>query len=134
VFFCSVLINWQTRFVFGLATGRLQIHSDQTLVGEKSMKKLSMGIMLSGMLFIQIGCSEEAPVAAPVTPDPAEMMEHAAESMHDAADHAEHAADKAGEAIEGAADKAGEAIDGAADKAGEAVEGAADAAKEAVAP
>jgi hypothetical protein len=92
------------------------------------MKKFSMGMMLSSLLLIPVGCGEEAP-PAPATPDPSAMMGHAA----DAAGHAvDGAADKAGAAVEGTADAAGAAVEGAADKAGAAVEGAADAAGAAV--
>ena len=48
------------------------------------MKKFSMGMMLSSLLLIQVGCGEEAPPVA--TPDPGAMMSHAADAgAHSAA-------------------------------------------------
>ena len=58
------------------------------------MKKFSMGMMLSSLLLIPVGCGEEAP-PAPATPDPAAMMGHAVEGD----------ADKAGEVVEGAVEE-----------------------------
>lgn len=52
------------------------------------MKKFSIGMMLSGLLVIQIGCGEEAPPVSTPTPDPGAMMHSgsdAAAAGHDAA-------------------------------------------------
>jgi len=86
------------------------------------MKKFSMGLMLSSLLLIPVGCGEEAPPVA--TPDPGAMMGHAA-------DAAAHSADGAAGAVDAAADKAVDAVDAAADKAVDAVDSAKEAAKDA---
>ena len=94
------------------------------------MKKFSMGMMLSSLLLIQVGCGEEAPPA--VTPDPSAMMSHAPDAAaHGAGGMADAAADKAGAAVDAAPDKSGAAVDAAADKAGAAVDGPKEAVKDA---
>ena len=82
------------------------------------MKKFSMGMMLSGLLVIQIGCGEEAPVNVPVTTpavDPGTMMHDASKgAAHDAADATKDAADAtkdAAAATEDAADATKDAAD-----------------------
>jgi hypothetical protein len=77
------------------------------------MKKFSMGMMLSSLLLIPVGCGEEAP-PAPATPDPAAMMGHAVEGDADKAGEVD--ADKTGEVIESDADKAGEVVEGAVEE------------------
>ena len=91
------------------------------------MKKISMGMMLSSLLLIQIGCGEEAPDNAQPAPagDPAAMM-------HSATDAAAGAHDAAKEDAKEGADAAKEGADDAKEGADAAKEGA-DAAKE-VAP
>ena len=71
------------------------------------MKKFSMGMMLSALLVIQIGCGEEAPGNAPVTPPTTDPMMHSAPdaAAHDAADAAKEGADAAKEGAD--ADKEG---------------------------
>ena len=46
------------------------------------MKKFSMGLMLSSLLLIPVGCGEEAPPVA--TPDPGAMIGHAADAENKA--------------------------------------------------
>lgn len=82
-----------------------------------------MGLMLSSLLLVPVGCGEEAP-PAPATPDPAAMMGHAA-------DMGAHSADSAPGAVDAAADKAGDVVDPPADTAGDAVDSAKEPAKDA---
>ena len=92
------------------------------------MKKFSMGLMLSSLLLVQVGCGEEAPAPAPpATPDPAAMMGHAPDAAAPGADGAAAPADGAAAPVEGAADNAG-APDAAATPADAANEPAKDAA------
>lgn len=89
------------------------------------MKKFSMGMMLSSLLAIQVGCGEEAPVTPPAA-DPAAMM-------HSATDAAKDATHDAVDATKDAVDATKDAADAAVDSSADAVKDGADAAKE-VAP
>jgi hypothetical protein len=59
------------------------------------MKKFSMGMMLSSLLVIQIGCGEEAPTTPAA--DTAAAMESAADAAKECADAAKEGADAAKE-------------------------------------
>ena len=92
------------------------------------MKKFSMGMMLSSLLVIQIGCGEEAPPVSLPTPDPGAMMHSASDAAaagHDAAKDGDDAAKDGDDAAKDGADAAKEGADAAKEGA--------DAAKE-VAP
>jgi len=97
------------------------------------MKKMWMGLMMGGLLFAQIGCSEETSVKPPAAaPGALEKSEDAAKGVGEKAGAAvDDMGEKAGAAIEEAGEKAGAAIEEAGEKAGAAIEDAKDAVKDA---
>ncbi len=103
------------------------------------MKKISMGMMLSSLLLIQIGCGEEAPVNVPPATDPGAMIHSAAGEAakgHDAAKDAVKEGTEAVEAGKEAIKEGTEAVkegEEAVKEGAEAVKEGVDAAKE-VAP
>ena len=77
------------------------------------MKKFSMGMMLTGLLLMPVGCGEEAaPVNTP-TPGPGAAMHSEAGAAHDAADATKDAADATKDAADATKDAADATKEGA---------------------
>ncbi len=78
------------------------------------MKKISMGLMLSSLLAIQVGCGEEAPVTKPA--DTGAMIDSVKDTATDAVDATKEAAT---DAIDATKEAATDAIDATKDAAKE---------------
>ena len=106
------------------------------------MKNISMGMMLSSLLFIQVGCGEEGASNAPAGNPSAEAMKTMmntpkGESGHEAAKEGAEAAKEGAEAAKEGAEAAKEGVEAAkegAEAAKEGVEAAKEGAEAAKAP